>query len=120
MKWLTKLFRFSRGEVPIDPSPSDWYRRGNEHLERGDRVRALKCWEEFVRLTSEPSTRANVGGLRSSLRAPEQASYAALNEQLEFLKQFSEKKRRLYMFNLPGLLGTEPVDKALLERMARG
>lgn len=137
MGWLQRLFgkkqarpragtgrdeagRSARNAGPIDPSAQDWYRRGNEHLQRGDKARTLICWEKHLSLTEDSSARANADGLRSALRPDERARYDQLTGDIRAqLEIFTEKKRRLYMFNLPHFLGIGPVDTSMLQKMSQ-
>jgi len=78
----------------------------------------LRCWEEYLRLEPDASVRSNADGLRSSMRPDERVLYELLNDAINTqLGRFSERKRRIYMFNLPFFLGVASVDTSALSAL---
>jgi len=107
--------------IPIDPSSGDWYKRGMEHLQRGNKVKALLCWERYIALEPNSSNRSNIDGLRSTFHDTEWNRYTIVKQNIDMhLEDFPGKIGILHLFNLPGLLGIESVDISLLNQMAHG
>lgn len=104
-----------RGQAWVDPTPGDWYNRTLAHLERGDQVKALLCFEQI--LAQQPGDREvqeRVRDLRTVIEGPAQERYEQLKCAIAAEHARWDAVAQVTVFNRPALLGLEsgqPGDK---------
>jgi len=94
----------------LDPTPGDWYNRALVHLERGDRVKALLCFEQVV--MQQPGDREayeQVRDLQAIIEGPAQERYGALKRAIAAEHARWDAVAQVTVFNQPALLGLEPM-----------
>lgn len=93
-------------EQLVDPTPGDWYDRALAHLERGDRVKALLCFEQIlVQQPGDREVQERVHDLRNVIEGPARARYEELRDQVGAERARRGAAAQITIFNQPALLG---------------
>jgi len=93
-------------EQLVDPSPGDWYNQALVHLERGDRVKALLCFEQIlVQQPGDREVQERVHDLRNVIEGPARERYAELRCQIVAAQARLGADAQIAIFNQPALLG---------------
>lgn len=90
----------------VDPTPGDWYNRALTYLERGDRVKALLCFEQL--LVQQPDDREVcewVHDLQAVIEGPARGRYDALQHRIAAEQVRLGVAAQATIFNQPTLLG---------------
>ena len=101
-----------REEALIDPTPGDWYNRALAHLERGDRAKALLCFEQIlVQQPADHEVHERVRDLQAGIDGSARERYDALQHRIAAEQARLGVAAQVAIFNQPTLLGLEAAQR---------
>jgi len=92
----------------VDPTPGDWYNRALTCLDRGDRVKALLCFDQIlVQQPGDREVQERVRDLQASIDGSARERYDALQHRIAAEQARRSAAAQVAIFNRPALLGLE-------------